>query len=116
MIDAGLILSELEHRRGIDTTYVVTIREVILVEKITKLNYDGPMWVDKQEGLAEAICNYLTSHIRNMPVCHKYAISHLEFGYAIALDLYNCTLEDVLAHNLVDLTLSRKVLKDCISQ
>ena len=49
-----------------------------------------------------------------MPVCHKDKISHLDFGYTIVLDLYNCTLEDVLTHDLVDLTLAHKVLKDVV--
>ena len=49
-----------------------------------------------------------------MPICHKDIISHIEFGYAIVLDLYIRTLEDVLAHNIVDLTLDRKVLKDVV--
>ena len=39
----GSILSELEHRKGIDTAYVVPIREVKLDEKIRKLNYYGPI-------------------------------------------------------------------------
>ena len=63
MRDHGLILAELEHRRGIDTTYVIYIRGVILDEKIPKLNH---------------------------------------------------TLEDVLAHDLVDLALAWKVLKDVV--
>ena len=49
-----------------------------------------------------------------MPICHKNIISHLEFGYAIVLDLYICTVEDVLAHDIVDLTLDRKFLKDVV--
>ena len=49
-----------------------------------------------------------------MPVCHKDKNYHLDFGYAIVLDFYNRTLEDVLAHDLVDPTLSRKVLKDVV--
>ena len=47
MRDSGLILAELEHQRGIDTTYFVTIRGVILDEKIPKLKYDGPILVEK---------------------------------------------------------------------
>ena len=54
-------------------------------------------------------------HIHNIPVCHKYKIYHIEFGYDIILDFYNQTLEDVLAHDLVDLTISRKVLKDKVA-
>ena len=46
-----------------------------------------------------------------MPVCHKDTIYHLAFGYATVLDFYNHTLEDVLAHDIVDLTFARKVLK-----
>ena len=80
-------------------------------EKTPKINYYGPILVDKREGIPEAIRNYLTRHIRNMPVCHKDKISHLDFGYAIILDLYNRTLADVLAHDLVDLTLAWMVLK-----
>ena len=45
-----------------------------------------------------------------MPGCHKDTIYCLDFGYAIVLDFYNLTLEDVLAHHLVELTLARKVL------
>ena len=56
----GLILTELKHWRGIDTTYAVPIRGVILDEKIPKLNR---------------------------------------------------TPDDVLAHDLVDLALARKVMK-----
>ena len=114
MRDPGLILAELEHRGGIGTTYSVPIRGVILDEKTQNLNYDGPILVDKRKGLAEVICNYLPSHILNMPVCHTYIISHLDLGYAILLEFYNHTLEDVLAHDLVDLTLVRKVLKDVV--
>ena len=114
MRDPGSIIAELEHRRGIDTTYFLPIRGFILYDKIPKLKYDGPILVDKREGIAEAICNYLTRHIRNMPICHKDIISHIEFGYAIVLDLYIRTLEDVLAHDLVDLTPDRKVLKDLV--
>ena len=114
MRDPGLILAELENRRDIDATYVVPIRGVILDEKTPKLKYDGPISVEKREGLAEAIRNYLTRHIRNMPGCHEDKISHLDFGYAIVLDFYNRTLEDVLTHDLVDLTLARKVLKDVV--
>ena len=47
-----------------------------------------------------------------MSVCQIYKISYLDFGYAIVPDFYNFTLEDVLAHDIVDLTLARKVLKD----
>ena len=61
MRDPGLILSGIEHRRGIDTTYVVPIRGFILDDKTPKLNR---------------------------------------------------TLEDVLAHDLVDFKFSRKYLKD----
>ena len=50
-------------------------------------------------------------HIYNTPVRHKDKISHLDFGYAIVLDYYNRTRDDVLAHNLVDLMLARQVLK-----
>ena len=114
MRDPGLILAELEHRGGIGTTYSVPIRGVILDEKTQNLNYDGPILVDKRKGIAEVICNYLPSHILNMPVCHTYIISHLDLGYAILLEFYNHTLEDVLAHDLVDLTLVRKVLKDVV--
>ena len=114
MRDPGLIIAEIENWRGIVTTYVVPTRGVILDKKITTLKYDGPILVDKREGIAEAICNYLTRHIRNMPICHKDIISHIEFGYAIVLDLYIRTLEDVLAHDLVDLTPDRKVLKDLV--
>ena len=46
-----------------------------------------------------------------MPGCSEDTISHIGFGYAIVLDLYNITLEDVLDRDLVDLTLDRKVLK-----
>ena len=49
-----------------------------------------------------------------MPGCHGDTIPHLEFGYAIVLDFYNRTLEDVLARDLVDLTLDRKALKDVV--
>ena len=59
----GLIIAELEDRRGIDTSYAVPIREFILDEKIPKLN---------------------------------------------------STLEDILVHNIFDLTLSCKVLKDVV--
>ena len=55
-----LILVEFEHRRGIDTNDIVTIRGLILDAKTPKLNY---------------------------------------------------TLEDILAHDLVDLMLDQKVLK-----
>ena len=89
MRDTGLILADIEHWRSIDTTYVVPTRGVVLDDKKPKLKYDGPISVDKQEGIAEAICNYLTRHIRNLPVCHKDkisqchndTISHLEFPY-----------------------------------
>ena len=89
MRDYRLILAELEHRRGIDTTYVVPIRGVILDEKIPKLKYDDSILVDKQEGLAKAIRNCLTRHIRKIPVfhketinkCHKDVISYLDFTY-----------------------------------
>ena len=111
MRDYRLIPAELENWRGIDTTYVVPIRGVILDEKTPKLKYDGPTLVDKWEGLAGAIHNYLTRHIYNMPVCHKDTIYHLAFGYATVLDFYNHTLEDVLAHDIVDLTFAWKVLK-----
>ena len=77
-----------------DITYVVPIRWVILDDKTPKLNYGGPISVDKQEGLAEEIRNYLTRHIHNMPVCHKYTISRLDFGYSIVLDFYNHKIED----------------------
>ena len=110
----GLITAELGHWRGIDTTYVVLIIGIILDEKTPNLKYDGPTLVDKREGLAEVICNYLTRHIRNMPVCHKDTSYHLEFGYATVLGFYNHTLEDFLAHDLVDLTLAWKVLKDVV--
>ena len=46
-----LIIADLELQRGIDTTYVVPIRGVILDEKIPKLSYYGPISVYKQEGL-----------------------------------------------------------------
>ena len=107
----GFIIPDIEHRRGIDTTYVVPIRGVILDEKIPKLKYDGPILVDKWERLAKESCNCLMRHIHNMPVCHKYTISRLDFGYSIVLEFYNRKIEDVLAHDLVDLTLARKVLK-----
>ena len=94
MRDPELILAELEHRRGIYTTYVVPIRGVILYEKTPKLKYGGPISVDKREGLSKYIHNYLTRHISNMPICHKDKISHLDFGYATVLDFYNHTLED----------------------
>ena len=48
MIYPGLILADIEHQRGIDTTYVPPIRGFILDEKIPKLNYNGPISVDKQ--------------------------------------------------------------------
>ena len=63
MRDPGLILADLVNLRGIDTTYVVTTRGVILDEKTPQLNL---------------------------------------------------TIEDVLAHDIVDLTLARKVLKDIV--
>ena len=63
MRDPGLILAELEHRRGIGTTYYVPIRGVILDEKSPILKYDGPILVNEREGLAKAILNYLTRHI-----------------------------------------------------
>ena len=49
MRDPGLNITELEHRRGIDTTYVVPIRGVILDEKTPKVEYDGSKLVDKQK-------------------------------------------------------------------
>ena len=107
----GLILAYVEHWRGIDTNYVVPFIEVILDEKNTKLKYNSPISIDKQEGVAEAIHNYLTRHIHSMPACNKDTIYHFDFGYAIVLDFYNHTLKDFLAHDLVDLTLARKVLK-----
>ena len=58
-----LIISDIENWRGIYTTYVVTIRGVILDEKIPKLNH---------------------------------------------------TIAEVLAHDLVDLTLATNVLKDVV--
>ena len=58
-----LIISDIEHWRGIYTTYVVTIRGVILDEKIPKLNH---------------------------------------------------TIAEVLANDLVDLTLATNVLKDVV--
>ena len=67
--------------------------------------------VENQEGLTIAVINYLTRYIRNMLGCHEDKISNLYFGYAIILDFYNITLEDVLAHNRVDITLAWKVLK-----
>ena len=79
--------------------------------KTPKLKCDGPISVEKQGGPDKAIHNYLTRHIRNMNRCHKDTISHLDFGYAIVLDFYNFTLDDVLAHDLVDLALTRKFLK-----
>ena len=51
--------------------------------------------------------NYARSH-------QKDNIYHLEFGYAIIIDFYNRTLEDFLAHDLVDLILAPKVLKDVV--
>ena len=114
MRDPGLTLAELGHQRGIDTMHAVPIIEVTLDEKTPKLKYVGPMLVDKWEGLAEAIFNYLTRHIRNMHVCHKDTISHLDFGYTIVLDFYNSTLEDVLAHDLAVITLAQKVLKNVV--
>ena len=105
----------LEHvRRDIDATYILPIIGVILDDKIPKLKYGGPILVEKREGLVEAIYNYLTRHIRNMPRCNKDKISHIVFGYAIDLDFYNHTLEDVLTHDIFDLTLVRKVLKDVV--
>ena len=74
MRDPGLIIAEIENWRGIVTTYVVPTRGVILDKKITTLKYDGPILVDKREGIVEAIINYLTRHIRNIPVCHKNII------------------------------------------
>ena len=47
--DTGLIIADLAQHRGIDTTYIVPIRGVILDEKNPKLRYDGPISVDKQE-------------------------------------------------------------------
>ena len=38
MRDPGLILTELEHRKVIDTTYVVPIRGVVLDEKTPNVN------------------------------------------------------------------------------
>ena len=114
MRDYRLILTDLEHWRVIDATYVVPIRGVILYEKIPKFKYDGPISVEKREGLAKAIRDYLKRHILNMPGCHEDTISHLDFGYAIVLDFYNRTLEDVLAHDIFDLTLDRKALKDVV--
>ena len=75
MRDLGLILSELEQRMGIDTTCDVLLRGVILDEKTPKLKYDGSLSVYKKEGLAEAIHNYLTRHIHNIPACNKYTIA-----------------------------------------
>ena len=46
-----------------------------------------------------------------MPGCHEDTIYYLDFGYAIFLDFYNKTLEDVLYRDLVELALVRKVLK-----
>ena len=55
MRDTRLIISDLEHRKGIYTTYVVPIRGVILDEKTQNLKYDGPILVDKRKGIAEVI-------------------------------------------------------------
>ena len=57
MRDPGLIVVEFEHWRGIVATYVVTIRGVILDKKTPKSKHDGPISVEKREGLAEAIHN-----------------------------------------------------------
>ena len=46
MRDPGLILEDIEHLRGIYTTYVVPIRGVILDDKTPKLKYDGP-YIDR---------------------------------------------------------------------
>ena len=45
--DPGLILADIEHRRGIGATYAIHIRGVILYDKIPRLNYDGPISVEK---------------------------------------------------------------------
>ena len=50
-------------------------------------------------------------HICNIPGRHEDTISNIYFGYDIILDFYNCTLEDVLDHDLVDLTLGWRVMK-----
>ena len=80
-------------------------------ERIPKLNYDGPIYVSKQEGLAKEIRNYITRHIRNMLVYHKDRTSNIDIGYAIVLDFYNFKLEDILAHAFFYLTLAWKFLK-----
>ena len=59
MRDLALFLSELEHRMGIDNTYAVPMKGVILDEKIPKLKYYGPILVVKQEVLDKAIHDYL---------------------------------------------------------
>ena len=81
-------------------------------DKVPKLKYYGPILVDKREGINKGTCNYLTWLIRKMLVFHKDTISHLDFGYAIIFEFYDRTLEDVFAHDLVDLTIARKFRKD----
>ena len=107
----GLILAEREHCRGIGAIYAVPTRGAILYDKTPRLNYDGPISVEKQEGLVDAICNYLTRHISNVLGYHEDTIYYIEFVYAIVLDCYNYTFEDVLAHDFVDLTLDLNGLK-----
>ena len=53
--DPGLILSELEHWRGIEAIYVVLIGGVVLDEKIPKLKYYRPVSVEKWEGIYREI-------------------------------------------------------------
>ena len=112
MIYLGLIIADLDHRRGIDTTYIFPTRGVISDEKIPRLNYDCPVLVDRQEVHFKRICNYLTIRIQNMPVCHNYIIFHLNFGYDINLEFYNRTIEHFLFLWFFDPTLAWKVLKE----
>ena len=78
MRDTGLIHSELEHQRGIDTTYVITIQGVILNEKIPKLDGTLEDFLDHDRVDLMLAQEVLKDVVQGMILLHTDIIFHCD--------------------------------------
>mmetsp|Transcript_12193 Transcript_12193/g.25847 ORF Transcript_12193/g.25847 Transcript_12193/m.25847 type:complete len:926 (-) Transcript_12193:175-2952(-) len=119
MNDPERVLTELESRRGLDEKFILPIYSLHVdaaYARRIRSKYSGPVNVCSERSMSSLIRNAATDQIKVASGQDAKAeiTTFPDFPYALCLEPFDRTLEDVLTHDFVDFNLVRKIVKDIV--
>lgn len=115
LTDASKATAELLGRDGLDESYIVPVKRIFVDRVFPDLTYDGPIPVEgRLDGLTEVFRACLGDRIPRAPGFKNHVAAYPTCPYMLCLQQYDRTLADVFAHDHIDLSFIRTIIKDVV--